>query len=249
MTVALGKQGVTNIRRISIWKSEKQIQTNSYILTFNQLHTPLEVKIDYYLEKVEMYVPILLRCFKWQKYGHHMKACRGQQTCAKCNEKDLDHMAENCLKEIRCSNCQQGHPAYARSCDIDKKKGNTWSKTLDECVPPESKENSRVLYGRKHASVAWRVDPINQENEYRALVEKKDPVRTKWLAKVSGSPEKKYTWPNFSNHKLNKKLKMKRNPMWDSLSNNTQYLPFKHKPLIKVQNLIQSIHQKLCKTD
>ena len=60
-------------------------------------------------------------CFKCQKYGHHMKACRGQQTCAKCGEKDLDHMAEDCLKEIRCSNCQQGHPAYARSCDIDKK--------------------------------------------------------------------------------------------------------------------------------
>ena len=50
---------------------------------------------------------------------------------------------------------------------------NTWSKSQDECVLPESKENSRVLYGRKHASVAWRVDPINQENEYRALVEKR----------------------------------------------------------------------------
>ena len=50
-----------------------------------------------------------------------MKACRGQQTCAKCSEKDLDHMAEDCLKEIRCSNCQQSHPAHARSCDIDKK--------------------------------------------------------------------------------------------------------------------------------
>ena len=122
MTVALGKQGVTNIRRISIRKGEKQIQTNSYILTFNQLHTPKEVKINYCLERVEMYVPTLLRCFKCQKYGHHMKACRGQQTCAKCGEKDLDHMAEDCLKEIKCSNCQQVHPVYAKSCDIDKKK-------------------------------------------------------------------------------------------------------------------------------
>ena len=112
---------MTNIRSISIRKGEKQIQTNSYILTFNQLNTPKEVKIDYCLERVDIYVPTLLMCFKCQKYGHHMKACRGQQTCAKCGEKDLDHMAEDCLKEIRCSNCQQGHPAYARSCDIDKK--------------------------------------------------------------------------------------------------------------------------------
>ena len=50
-----------------------------------------------------------------------MKACRGQQTCVKCSEKNLDHMAEDCLKEIRCSNGEQGHPAYAKSCDIDKK--------------------------------------------------------------------------------------------------------------------------------
>ena len=36
---ALGKQGVTNIRR------------NTYILTFNQPHTPKEVKISYCLER------------------------------------------------------------------------------------------------------------------------------------------------------------------------------------------------------
>ena len=34
---ALVKQGVTNIRRISIRKGEERIQTNTYILTFNQL--------------------------------------------------------------------------------------------------------------------------------------------------------------------------------------------------------------------
>ena len=33
---ALGKQGVTNIRRISIRKGEEQIYTNTYIQTFNQ---------------------------------------------------------------------------------------------------------------------------------------------------------------------------------------------------------------------
>ena len=30
-------------------------------------------------------------------------------------------MAKDCLKEIRCSDCQQGHLTYAKSCDIDKK--------------------------------------------------------------------------------------------------------------------------------
>ena len=42
---ALGKQGVTNIKRISIKKGEEQIQTNTYILTFNKPQTPKQVKM------------------------------------------------------------------------------------------------------------------------------------------------------------------------------------------------------------
>ena len=68
---ALGKQGVINIRRISIRKGEERIQINTYTLTFNQPLTPREVKISCYLEKVEQYIPAHLRCFKCQKYGHH----------------------------------------------------------------------------------------------------------------------------------------------------------------------------------
>ena len=45
---ALGKQGVTSIR-ISIWKGEEWIQTNIYILTFNQPYTPKQMKISYCL--------------------------------------------------------------------------------------------------------------------------------------------------------------------------------------------------------
>ena len=46
---ALGKQRVTNIRRIFIRKGEERIQTNTYFLTFNQPHTPKE-KICYCLK-------------------------------------------------------------------------------------------------------------------------------------------------------------------------------------------------------
>ena len=112
---ALGKQGVTNIRIISIRKSEERIQTNTYILTFNKPRTPNKEK------RVELYVRAPLRCFKCQKYGHHRETCRGRQTCAKCGEKDQDHVEEDCLKEISCANCRQDHPAYARSCVVYKK--------------------------------------------------------------------------------------------------------------------------------
>ena len=115
---ALGKQRVTNMRRISIRKGEEWIQTNTYILTFNQPCTPKEVKISYWLERVEVYVPAPQLCFKCPKYGHHREACRRPHTCAKCGEKDPNHVEEYCLKEIKCANCRQDHPAYARSCDF-----------------------------------------------------------------------------------------------------------------------------------
>ena len=80
MPATLGKQEVTNIS-ITIRKGGEQIQTNTYILTFNQFHILKEEKVEYYLEKVEQYVPVPRRCFKCQKYGHHWEACRGRQIC------------------------------------------------------------------------------------------------------------------------------------------------------------------------
>ena len=55
MKTAPEKQGVTNIRWITI---RKQIYTNTYILIFNQLHIPKEVKIEYCLERVEQYISV-----------------------------------------------------------------------------------------------------------------------------------------------------------------------------------------------
>ena len=115
-------------------------------LTSNKPQTPKGVKIRYCLERVEQYVPALLRCFKCQKFGHHREASRGRQTCSKCGEKDPDHAEEDCLKEITCANCQQDHPAYARTCIVYQKEEEI---TQEECFLPGSLENCRELYGRK----------------------------------------------------------------------------------------------------
>ena len=58
MIAALRKQGVTDIRRIFFRKGEELIQTNIYILTFNQLHTPKDVNIGNYLFRVKTHVPV-----------------------------------------------------------------------------------------------------------------------------------------------------------------------------------------------
>ena len=160
---ALGKREVMNIRKISIRKGEEQIQTYTYILTFNQPHIPKEMKISYCLERVEKDIVTPLWCFKCQKYGHQREACSGQQTCAKCSEKDSDHFEEDCLKQIGCVNCWQDHLAYVRSCDVNKKrKGNTWGEAEEKCVFSGNKENCRNIHERKQLHVCCTEGGFNQ---------------------------------------------------------------------------------------
>ena len=53
----LGKQRVMNYKRIIIRRGGKEIQTHSYILTFNKSIIPNEVKIKYCHAKVENISP------------------------------------------------------------------------------------------------------------------------------------------------------------------------------------------------
>ena len=182
----IGKQGVTNIKRIYISKGEQRIQTNTYILTFNKPRTSKELKIGYCLEKVEQRVPTPLRCFKCQKFGHHREACRGRQTCTKCGEKDPDRAEEDCMKEIQSENFQKDHPAYARTCAIYQKE--------KEIIEAKHKRNVSFLEvwrivgsymgESSYASVARRTYRTNDYTKYRTPVEK--------LVKLEAND-----WPKF----------------------------------------------------
>ena len=150
----------------ALGKHKEWIQTNSYILTLNQPHTPKEVKICYFLESWAVR-PSILRFFKSQKYWHLRVASRRWHTCAKCGEKDLDHMEEDSLMESICVNCRQDHLAYTRSCNVYKKekeifeekyKRNVSSLEAKKMVGPYMGENS-------YASVAQKVDALNQDKK------------------------------------------------------------------------------------
>ena len=71
----LKPQGVTDVRRISIRKETKTIDTNTYILTFNKPTTPTSIRIGYINTKIETYIPNPLRYQKCQKYGHPKEKC------------------------------------------------------------------------------------------------------------------------------------------------------------------------------
>ena len=69
------------------------------------------------MESVEQFVPNLLRCYKFQKYGHHEDACSGQKVCGKCGRKDPDHHINKCEFPNKCASCGGDHLVYARSCE------------------------------------------------------------------------------------------------------------------------------------
>ena len=109
--------------------------------------------------------------------------------CMKCSEKDPDHMEEDCLKEIRCSNCWQDHPTYVRSCVVYQKEKET--------IEVKHKRNVSFLEARRivrsymgessYTSVARRTDRTNEDNKYRMLVEK--------LIQLKAND-----WPKFQEH-------------------------------------------------
>ena len=80
----LKKQLVTDVKRISIKKKNQVVNTNTYILVFNSPNPPPKLKIGYIIAKVDIYISNPLRCYNWQKFGHHESRCTRRKICKNC---------------------------------------------------------------------------------------------------------------------------------------------------------------------
>ena len=104
--VNLKQQGVTDVRRISVRRDGEQKLTNTYILTFSSPVLPISIKIGFQIVKVDVYVPNPLRCFRCQRYGHHISKCPNEETCSKCAHQGPDHDSSTCSNPLHCINCK-----------------------------------------------------------------------------------------------------------------------------------------------
>ncbi|GBM37200.1 hypothetical protein AVEN_14970-1 [Araneus ventricosus] len=112
---SLQDQKVISVRRITIKKNGQNFPTKHLILTFNTPVLPKSVKIAYINCNVKHYIPNPLRCFKCQRFGHTLTACRSKQNCARCSLPD--HDSNNCSSPTpKCYNCTGEHPADFKSC-------------------------------------------------------------------------------------------------------------------------------------
>ena len=88
----LKKQGVTEVKRVSLKKEGKTIETNTYIMSLNTPKIQEKIRVGYTMERVEQYISNPLRCYKCQKYGHHEDNCRGREVCGKCGQIPEHHI-------------------------------------------------------------------------------------------------------------------------------------------------------------
>lgn len=110
----LKSQGITAAYRIKIKKEQKEIPTNTIILTFNKPVAPKEIKVGFLNIKVELYIPNPLRCYNCQRFGHLKKHCKRNAVCPRCGNEG--HVLEACTEKMNCINCDGQHLSFSKTC-------------------------------------------------------------------------------------------------------------------------------------
>ena len=147
----LKKQGVTEVKRVSIKKEGKTIEMNTYIMHFNIPKIPEKIKVGYTMERVEQYIPNPLRCYNCQKYGHHEDNCRGCEVGWKCGQQNPDHHINDCQFPCKCANL-----VYARSCESWKQEKEVLTVKYQNNIPYN--EANKLVVGFKTTTYSQAVN-------------------------------------------------------------------------------------------
>ena len=165
----LKKQGVTEVKRVSIKKEGKTIETNTYIMQFNTPKIPEKIIVGNVMEWVEQYIPNPLRCYKCQKYGNHKDNCRGREMCGKCGQRNPDHHINDFQFPCKWTNCGCDHSVYARSCE-------SWRQEKE--VLTVKHRNNILYYEARKLVVGYKTSTYSQAvqlnkspyNKYKTIV-------------------------------------------------------------------------------
>ena len=151
----LKSQGVTEVTRVMRKKDGEKIPTNTFFLTFALPKLPEKVKIGYLFEKISLFVPAPLRCFKCQKFGHSQGRCRKEAVCERCGHQAHDNA---CSQKPSCPNCNGDHPPSSRQCPTFLfEKEVQKIKTEQKVSFAEAKKKVEVLFPKTGTSYAKAV--------------------------------------------------------------------------------------------
>ncbi|GFN74898.1 Gag-like protein [Plakobranchus ocellatus] len=107
--------GVTHARRIKVRRGEDKIQTDTVVLTFDSPKPPSRIRAGYLTLDVRPYVPLPMRCYKCQRYGHGKDRCKKPATvCVRCGKGG--HVERDCSADPHCVNCREDQAASSKTC-------------------------------------------------------------------------------------------------------------------------------------
>ena len=133
----LKPQDVTDVRRISICKETRIIDTNIFMLIFNKPTTPTSSWIVNINTKIKTYTPNPLRC---QKYEHPRDKCARPAICAKCGKSN--HTKLECQKSCNCINIHRRTPCVLMGMwTVEKRKKNNRNKIHKKYLLPWGQRN------------------------------------------------------------------------------------------------------------
>ena len=109
---------VNNIKRFKFKDAEgKRTDTKTVLLHFDCPDLPPQVQLGYLKNNVKQYIPMPVRCFKCNRFGHIAEKCRGKERCAKCGK---EHNTSSCsitnVIAMKCANCNGNHSAASKIC-------------------------------------------------------------------------------------------------------------------------------------
>ncbi|GFO05147.1 RNA-directed DNA polymerase from mobile element jockey [Plakobranchus ocellatus] len=107
--------GVTHARRIKVRRGEDKIQTDTVVLTFDSPKPPSRIRSGYLTLDVRPYIPLPMRCYKCQRYGHGKDRCK-KPTAVRVRCGRGGHVERDCSADPHCVNYRGDHAASSKTC-------------------------------------------------------------------------------------------------------------------------------------
>ncbi|GFN80539.1 RNA-directed DNA polymerase from mobile element jockey [Plakobranchus ocellatus] len=107
--------GVTHAQRIKVRRGEDKIQTDTVVPTFDSPKPPSRIRAGYLTLDFRPYVPLPMRYYKCQRYGHGKDRCKKPvAVCVRCGMGV--HVERDCSADPHCVNCRGDHAASSKTC-------------------------------------------------------------------------------------------------------------------------------------